>query len=79
MPENTHDLGEDTPVWQGVLDPSLLNDRVVSAGHRLADAAKAGDWSTVMRLIARRPPPLQHKQFRETRTPFVHVYEDLRW
>ena len=51
MPENTDDLGDDTLVWQGVLDPSLLNDHAVSAGHRLADAAKAGDWSTVMRLL----------------------------
>ena len=57
MPENTDDLGEDTPVWQGVLDPSLLNDHVVSAGHRLADAAKAG------RLVDRDAPA------RQTRPP----------
>src|SRR5260370_7933393 len=38
-------------VWNGVLDPSLLADDVVSAGHRLADAAKVGDWKTVFELL----------------------------
>ncbi len=38
-------------VWNGVLDPSLLADDVVSAGHRLADAAKVGDWTTVFELL----------------------------
>ncbi len=36
--------GRCTFVWNGVLDPSLLSDDVVAAGHRLADAAKVGDW-----------------------------------
>ena len=34
-----------------MLDPSLLADDVVSAGHRLADAAKVGDWKTVFELL----------------------------
>jgi hypothetical protein len=34
-----------------VLDPSLLDDDVVAAGHQLADAAKQGDWSTVFTLL----------------------------
>jgi hypothetical protein len=38
-------------VWNGVLDPTLLADDVVSAGHRLADAAKVGDWKTVFELL----------------------------
>ena len=31
--------------------PSLLFDDVVAAGHRLADAAKVGDWCTVFSLL----------------------------
>ncbi|WIM87448.1 hypothetical protein PT015_21830 [Candidatus Mycobacterium wuenschmannii] len=38
-------------VWRGILDPSLLKDDVVAVGHLLADAAKAGDWSTVFDLL----------------------------
>ena len=29
--------------WQGVLDTSVMADDMVSAGHRLANAAKAGN------------------------------------
>ena len=56
--ENIDDLGGNTPVWHGVLDPSLLNDHAVTAGHRLADAAKAGHWSTVMRLLDKPGHPM---------------------
>ena len=43
---------EDTEfVWQGVLDPKELHAHVALAGHQLADAAKAGKWSTVLRLL----------------------------
>ena len=50
------DDAPDTPaetlfVWHGVLDPCQICDDAVAAGHRLADAAKAGDWSTVLRLL----------------------------
>lgn len=38
-------------VWNGVLDPAQLIDSVVAAGHRLADAAKMGEWSTVFRML----------------------------
>ena len=43
-------IGDARP-WQAVLDPSALHDDIVAAGHRLADAAKAGDWPTVMRVL----------------------------
>ena len=64
MLENIDDLGGDTPVWHGVLDPSLLNDHAVAAGHRLADAAKAGHWSTVMRLLDKPGHPVTVNQWR---------------
>jgi hypothetical protein len=38
-------------VWRGILDPTPLRDEVVKASHRLADAAKTGDWSTVFDLL----------------------------
>lgn len=41
-------------VWHGVLDPFQLRGEVVEARCRLADAAKAGDWSRVLRLIDER-------------------------
>jgi hypothetical protein len=51
MPER-YDLRSDKPfVWNGILDPSQLFDNVVSASHRLANAAKIGDWSTVFALL----------------------------
>ena len=38
-------------VWRGILDPTPVRDEVVAASHRLADAAKVGDWSTVFDLL----------------------------
>jgi len=40
-----------TVPWPGVLDVSLLPKATVAAGHRLADAAKTGDWLVVMKLL----------------------------
>jgi hypothetical protein len=37
--------------WQGVLDPAFMADDMISAGHKLADAAKVGDWPTVMEVL----------------------------
>jgi hypothetical protein len=37
--------------WPGVHDVSLLPKTTVVAGHRLADAAKMGDWPVVMKLL----------------------------
>src|SRR3978361_933169 len=38
-------------VWRGIVDPELLCDDVVSASHQVAEAAQAGDWSTVFDLL----------------------------
>jgi hypothetical protein len=38
-------------LWQGVLDTSVMADDMLSAGHRLADAAKAGNWLAVMEVL----------------------------
>lgn len=44
-------MRDDVFVWRGILDPTHVRDDVVSASHRLADAAKDGDWSTVFGLL----------------------------
>lgn len=38
-------------VWNGVLDPGQLRAGVIAARHRLADAARTGDWATMLRLL----------------------------
>ena len=45
MTKNYEDRFPFDQAWHGVLDPSLVDDDVVAAGHQLADAAKQGDWS----------------------------------
>ncbi|MGB3485873.1 MAG: ADP-ribosylglycohydrolase family protein [Mycobacterium sp.] len=42
---------DSTMRWCGVLDPNQLAGAVVTARHRLADAAKAGDWPAVFALL----------------------------
>lgn len=37
--------------WQGVLDTSVMADDLVNTGHRLADAAKVGNWHVVMKVL----------------------------
>jgi hypothetical protein len=51
MTDRDHNAPDDPFVWRGILDPSLLRDDVNAASHRLADAAKTGDWSTVFDLL----------------------------
>jgi len=37
--------------WLGVLDPAPVRAEIVAESHRLADAAKVGDWSGVFDLL----------------------------
>jgi hypothetical protein len=39
------------PVWDGVTRANTLNPEALAARHRLVDAAKAYDWSTVLALL----------------------------
>lgn len=41
--------------WPGVLEPSLLSEDLTTAGHKLADAADAGDWPAVFDLLDANP------------------------
>jgi hypothetical protein len=38
-------------VWRGILNPSLLDDYIVARSHAFADAAKAGEWGTVLKML----------------------------
>lgn len=62
--------------WPGVLDPSLLPEEVSAAGHKMADAADAGDWPALFDLLDA-VPALNVNQWRpgspEWITPLHHA------
>ncbi|ORW08810.1 ankyrin repeat domain-containing protein [Mycolicibacter longobardus] len=37
--------------WPGVLEPALLSEELVTAGHKLADTADAGEWPALLDLL----------------------------
>lgn len=41
--------------WPGVLEPSLLSEEVITAGHKMADAADAANWAAVIDLLDATP------------------------
>lgn len=41
--------------WPGVLEPSLLSEEAIAAGHKIADAAEAGDWPALFDLLDAAP------------------------
>jgi hypothetical protein len=51
MNDHNDTLADQPFVWLGILDPAPVRDEMVAASHRLADAAKVGDWSTVFDLL----------------------------
>jgi hypothetical protein len=65
--------------WQGVLDTSVMADDLVSAGHRLADAAKAGDWSAVMNALDREWSWLVINQWRPGGTAWFTPLHQAAW
>ena len=80
MMSDTHDsLIDQALVWNGVLDPSLLFDDVVAAGHRLADAAKQGDWSTVFDLLDDPSTPVDINWWRPGGTAWFSVLHQAAW
>jgi hypothetical protein len=79
MPKR-YDTSSDNPfVWNGVLDPSLLFDNVVSAGHRFADAAKAGDWSIVFELLNDPGRPVDVNWWRPGGTAWFTPLHQAAW
>ena len=65
--------------WQGVLDTSVMADDLVSAGHRLADAAKAGNWPAVMKVLDREWSWLVINQWRPGGTAWFTALHQAAW
>ncbi len=64
--------------WLGVLDPSLWTESFVADGHRLADAAKAGDWTTVLEML-RTDPHLGVNRWRPGSPKWFTVLHQAAW
>ncbi|MFL0243500.1 hypothetical protein [Mycobacterium sp. SMC-17] len=70
----------DTPLtWNGVLNPELIHHDVVAASHQLADAAKAGDWAVVFRLLDRKTDLLGINWWRPGGTAWFTVLHQAAW
>jgi hypothetical protein len=65
--------------WQAVLDPSVMADELVRAGHQLADAAKAGDWPTVMSVLDSQSKWLVINQWRPGGTAWFTALHHAAW
>ncbi|OBG73566.1 MULTISPECIES: ankyrin repeat domain-containing protein [unclassified Mycobacterium] len=54
---------QESLAWHGILDQSLVDGPVVQSWNRLADAAKVGDWSTVLNMLDEpsHPPNTNHQ------------------
>jgi hypothetical protein len=65
--------------WQGVLDTSVMADDFVSAGHRLADAAKAGNWLAVMKVLNQQWKWLVINQWRPGGTAWFTALHQAAW
>jgi len=69
-----------TPLtWNGVLNPRLIIDSAVAASHELADAAKAGDWTTVFRLLDQKADLLEINWWRPGGTAWFTVLHQVAW
>ena len=66
-------------IWNGVLDPAQYNADALAARHRLADAAKAGDWPVVLRLLDERGSPLTANDWRPGGTAWFTPLHQAAW
>jgi hypothetical protein len=65
--------------WAGVLEPSMLSEAVVAARHRLADAARAGDWDGVLTLLRGGSTHFGFKDLHFLRTSSVGLVLGRHW
>ena len=66
-------------VWRGVLDPGLVHDDVVAASHRFADAAKTGEWSSVLTMLNDPTSPIDVNWWRPGGTAWFTVLHQAAW
>ncbi|OBB32646.1 ankyrin repeat domain-containing protein [Mycolicibacterium fortuitum] len=69
---------EEPLTWHGVLDPSLWSESFVADGHRIADAAKAGDWTTVLEML-RKDPHLGVNRWRPGSPKWFTILHQAAW
>jgi hypothetical protein len=75
-----NDTPTDDPfVWRGVLDPDQLSGDVISASHRLADAAKTGDWPAVFDLLDDPTKQVDLNWWRPGGTAWFTVLHQAAW
>ena len=65
--------------WCGVLEPSLMHRCAVTSGHGFADAAKAGDWPTVFRMLDDADAPVDLNWWRPGGTAWFTVLHQVAW
>ena len=65
--------------WNGVLDPTQYNAGALAARHQLADAAKAGDWPMVLRLLDEPGTPLTANDWRPGGTAWFTPLHQAAW
>ncbi len=65
--------------WQAVLDPSVMTDDLVRAGHQLADAAKDGDWPKVMSVLDSKSKWLVVNQWRPGGKTWFTALHQAAW
>lgn len=73
------DIVDGARPWQSVLDPSVMSDDLVRAGHQLADAAKVGDWPTVMSVLDNQSKWLVINQWRPGGTAWFTALHQAAW
>ena len=76
---NYSDLIVGARPWQGVLDTSVMADGMVAAGNKLADAARSGDWATVMQVLDGEWKWLAVNQWRPGGTAWFTVLHQAAW
>lgn len=64
--------------WHGVLDPSLWSESFVADGHRIADAAKSADWTTVLEML-RMDPHLGVNRWRPGSPKWFTILHQAAW
>lgn len=73
------EIRNNAPLWPGVMDRSLLGNRQAQAALYLADMAKRGKWSTVIRELDRGDHVVDIKAWRPGGKTWLTVLHQAGW
>ncbi|WP_125079377.1 ankryin [Mycobacterium sp. P7213] len=73
------EIRNNAPLWPGVMDRSLLGNRQAQAALYLADMAKRGKWSTVIRELDRGDHVVDTKSWRPGGKTWLTVLHQAGW